>query len=222
MNTVSQSSSGMPLILAAKSRGLPDFCMQTGFYPCAQDEIIDHIEGAGLWLGPRPILEEDPTYRQTIPYVILQYQNKIVQYTRTSSGGEGRLHGRASIGLGGHIDLEDVIGDASKIDLRQTLGRAAARELDEELGIVEFADKCWMGLLVDNDSAVGRVHVGVVGLWTLCSAPSGQFEEAIGDVSLKSLDELHSEKNRMETWSAMLLPHLASTIAAMPVKSAAA
>ncbi|KDA02487.1 hypothetical protein [Hyphomonas oceanitis] len=212
----------MPLIMAAASSGLPSFCQKTGFHFCDAEEIVDSIQTAGLWVGPRPILEGDSNFRQTIPYIVLRYGDKIVQYTRTASGGEGRLHGRTSIGLGGHIDLDDIVSINSQIDLPNTLANAAARELEEELGITEFQEQRWIGLLVDNESAVGRVHIGVVGLWTLRELPSGASEDAIGNVELCSLDRLLASKDVMETWSLMLLPEIESQLLKQPSRTRAA
>lgn len=68
--------------------------------------------------------------------------------------------------------------------------------------------KEWVGLLVESDTAVGRVHIGMVGLWQLRSLPTGMSEDAIGDVGLASARELQESADRLESWSAMLLPWL--------------
>lgn len=214
MQTDQKHPSSMPLILAAASAGLPRFNQTTGFHQCNTTDSLRAIEDAGLWIGPRPVLEENPNYRQTIPYIVLKYEDRIVQYTRTSAGGEKRLHGRKSIGLGGHVDLEDVVAHQNRICLQDTLNRAASRELDEELGVTQFSDQKWIGFIVDNDSAVGRVHIGIVGLWTLAEAPSGLVEDAIGDVELLTYDDLRRNQAYMETWSSMLLPEIAAQLGA--------
>jgi len=176
------------------------------------DEVIKTLEQAGLWVGPRPILEDDVHFRQIIPYIILQKDDQVVQYTRTSSGGEERLHGRISIGLGGHIDLADMRTDAGRVSLRATVEVAAQREVQEELGSTEIIQKEWTGLLVEHDTDVGRVHIGLVGTWTLSEWPVGEVEHAIGDVKFSSIDELLLEQDRMETWSAFLLPWLSKML----------
>jgi hypothetical protein len=73
--------------------------------------------------------------------------------------------------------------------------------------------------LVDNDSAVGRVHVGLIGLWNLSALPSAVAEDAIGEVTAQSVTELAANAERLETWSAMLLPWLEVAIGGEPSDS---
>ena len=54
-------------------------------------------------------MEEDPAYKQLIGYVIITSDNgKTLVYKRLNGGGEARLHGMLSIGVGGHMN--DVPG----------------------------------------------------------------------------------------------------------------
>jgi predicted NUDIX family phosphoesterase len=99
-----------------------------------------------------------------------------------------------------------------RFDLRVTVERAAKRELAEELGEVTYGLRRWIGLLVDNDTSVGRVHIGLIGLWDLRDLPDGETEDAVGDVTVVSLRELKADANNLETWSAMLLPWLESEL----------
>lgn len=200
------------MILATAAGGLPQTLGTTSFHSLSAMEAFSAFHAAGLWIGPRDELEEKPSFRQIIPYVVLRVGNRVVRYTRTSAGGEGRLHGRMSIGLGGHIDLPDVISTESCVDLAATLESAAQRELDEELGDVDCVAKEWVGVLVDNETPVGRVHIGVVGVWTLRTAPGSTSEDAVGEVSLCSFDDLYGSKHRLETWSALLLDYVRDVI----------
>jgi predicted NUDIX family phosphoesterase len=201
--------SNQKLILAVSAAGLPPaFAQRTAFLPMTEDLLWFTLGAAGLWLGPRPQLEDLPAFRQIIPYVALRLGDRFVKYTRTPAGGESRLHGRVSIGLGGHIDLPDVVFRGEGIDLARTLGDAAAREVDEELAGVEVTGRRWIGLLVDNDNPVGRVHIGVVAVWDLAAMPHGAAEDAIGDTGAATLEELRADEARLETWSSLLVRHL--------------
>lgn len=196
------------LILAINAQGLPEEMSKSQFFPMPHDQTLETLENAGLWFGPRPVLEETESFRQIIPYIVLKYGSKYILYTRTPAGGEARLHGRTSLGVGGHIDLEDADVSGTHINLDNTLINATGREVLEELGYFAVIHQRWLGLLVDHDTPVGRVHIGVVGLWTIVDMPACAAEDAIGDVSLKSIEELQAGVESMESWTAMLLPWL--------------
>lgn len=74
--------------------------------------------------------ESDDTHVQLIPYVIVfNERGDVLCYTRGSGGNEARLHGKVSIGIGGHLE---EITDEPLIEL---IRRGALRELEEELGV---------------------------------------------------------------------------------------
>lgn len=205
------------IILAVAANRLPFELQRTTFLPLDESQIIFVLQEAGLWLGPRPQLEDMPSFRQIIPYVVLKCGDKWVRYTRTSAGGEQRLHGRVSIGLGGHVDLPDVCMVGNSIDLRKTLDDAAEREVQEELPGVSCSSRHWAGLLVDNESAVGSVHIGVVAIWDLEYLPNGPTEDAISEAGLTSLTELIEAGPRLETWSSLLVAHFGGADARLKV-----
>lgn len=186
---------------------------KSGFVPMSERRAALVLERAGLWFGPRAELENEEGFRQIIPYVVLQVGSHLVRYTRTRSGKEARLHDLVSIGLGGHVDLSDVVTRDSRIDLLGTLGRAAKREVSEEVGNLKVEHMRWIGMLVDDTTAVGRVHVGFVALWRLGEAPNRRPEEAIGGLETEAIADLEANLDRLETWSAMLLPYLAALCA---------
>ena len=60
---------------------------------------------------PRSEVEEDPSFKQLIPYVIFRHRDAqgrqtVFQYTRGTGQGEGRLHSKRSVGIGGHISAD--------------------------------------------------------------------------------------------------------------------
>ncbi len=105
----------------------------------------------------RATAETDPMHKQLIPYVLVVSGDKILRYERNKSGGEKRLHGLYSLGIGGHLCDEDV---------GPVHGYTAGlrRELEEELGIPADAEVnlSIVGMVNDDSNDVGRVHLGVV------------------------------------------------------------
>ena len=68
---------------------------------------------------PRSEMEQDPGYKQLIPYVIFSYTDQrgrehLFRYTRGTGQGEQRLHSKRSIGIGGHISSDDADGSRKR------------------------------------------------------------------------------------------------------------
>src|SRR5947207_2131869 len=73
------------------------------------DELLN---AANTSYRPRSEMEENPDFKQLIPYVIFRYQDsagqvQLFQYTRGKGMGESRLHSKRSVGVGGHISIDD-------------------------------------------------------------------------------------------------------------------
>lgn len=51
--------------------------------------------------------DQNRRYKQIIPYVLIICNDRILRYRRGRGGGETRLHGLYSVGIGGHISEED-------------------------------------------------------------------------------------------------------------------
>ena len=162
---------------------------------------------------PRHEVEEDPSFKQLIPYVIFRHRDAqgrmwVFQYTRGKGQGEGRLHSKKSIGIGGHISADDRLADANG-----ALGTAAyhegmRRELAEEVKIDSpYTERC-AGLINDDLSDVGRVHLGVVHIFDLQRPQVEAMEADIVEANFRLLDEILSEVDAFETWSQICLKSL--------------
>lgn len=213
-------------ILAVDAEGLQSqgYGVANGFVSLSHFEALDALCEAGLFLAKRGMLEEDERFRQIIPYVIVRQNGRILTYVRGATGGEARLHGKLSIGVGGHIDWHDVkYTETGLIHLASAVAESSAREVDEEVSIINQTGGYgykglarmidWRGLLIDNSDAVGRVHVGVVGVIDL---PGTDVVEARED-SQESLDfftveQLQAETERLESWTRLALPALADNM----------
>ena len=104
-------------------------------------------------------MEEDPSYKQLISYCIITNNDETLVYKRLEGGGETRLHGLLSIGVGGHMN--DVEAEA---DIDGKLRVNAARELEEEVGLSadDVKNIEVHGLINDDGNDVGKVHIGLV------------------------------------------------------------
>lgn len=152
----------------------------------------------------REQMEQDPSFKQLIPYVIFKFVDgettRIFQYTRGKGQGESRLHAKLSIGIGGHISSEDTL--ATKEETSEGPYFAGMqRELDEEVRIETAYDQACVGLINDDETEVGKVHLGVVHLFTVAEPMVFANEDEIEDAGFRSIEDLRNELPRMESWS---------------------
>ena len=150
--------------------------------------------------------ERTPAWKQVIPYSVVVSGERVMLVRRTRSGGDARLHDKLSIGIGGHVNPEDLDGarEASPIDA------GTRRELDEELGVRGEYEIRRIGLINDDSNPVGAVHVGVVQRIAL-EAPVEVRERNRLEGRLVTLDEierLHAGGADFETWSKLLVERL--------------
>lgn len=161
---------------------------------------------ANVSYHPRSLMEEDPSFKQLIPYVIFRYNDpdegiKVFQYTRGKGQGEKRLHAKRSIGIGGHISSDDSVE-------KDPYAEGMRRELEEEVIIAtDYTETC-VGLINDDESEVGKVHLGVLHIFDVESPDVTGREDDICDAGFVSIDELKANKDQFETWSVICLESL--------------
>lgn len=156
---------------------------------------------------PRSKAENDPSFKQLIPYVIMTCDGKYLNYVRGKKAGETRLVEKRSMGIGGHINPED---QAPLFDTgyRETYLTAVEREVAEEVNVNTTHTSRIAALLNDDTNEVGQVHLGVVHLWNLDSEDVQRKEQMITQLTFKTIEELNEVKDTMETWSALCLAGL--------------
>ena len=143
----------------------------------ALDQLLDPANTLYL---PRPEAEDDPSHKQLIPYCVLiakatgadgKSAEWVFAYRRGAGGGEARLAAKISCGVGGHVSTLDR--DAVAAVGGDTYRQGLTRELDEEISVPNGYDERLVGLINDDATEVGRVHLGVVHRLDLkCDAPA--------------------------------------------------
>lgn len=149
---------------------------------------------------PRPQAEVDPTHKQIIPYVLLMHEGRFFSYVRGKQAGEKRLVGQRSIGIGGHINPEDDM-PLFAADFREAYRAAVSREVAEEVHIGAAHTDRIVALLNDDSTEVGKVHLGVVHLWTLDGPDVRKREQMITSSGFMTPAELHEVRDTLESWS---------------------
>ncbi|MEX0586352.1 MAG: phosphoesterase [Pirellulales bacterium] len=154
---------------------------------------------------PRGQMEIDPSFKQLIPYVIFRYVDEdgivhVFQYTRGQGQGEDRLHRKRSIGIGGHISSIDA-GEATINPYDEGL----RRELDEEVAVATRVRERCVGLINDDQTEVGRVHLGVVHIFEVDEPHVTSREPDLMDAAFLPVAQLLADLDEFETWSQICL-----------------
>lgn len=174
-----------------------------------QEDFISVFEAAtdptNLGWIERDKAESDNRYKQLIPYglVFRGAGSQVLRYFRGSGGAEERLRGKASLGLGGHVDksrsMAAAVGRDSSESVMGGLLEDLMREVSEEMVVneVEFddgvtadlsMDVSLSGFLIDNTTEVGRVHIGIVFSVELFRKRKG-FREPASTFTLETMEE---------------------------------
>lgn len=182
------------------------------------------------WMD-RNQVETQPWYKQIIPYIVIQTADLLQTAVYRRQGSETRLHDLWSLGIGGHINPVDNDDVNKSLDKRAERNESRSfaphefspkkfndsaeqfkniiysgmmRELDEELfNLPGEISPLFYGLINEEETAVGQVHLGVVfRILTDCPERFEPGEELSGFKweSTASLDTLN-----MEDWSSLAL-----------------
>lgn len=159
------------------------------------DKLFDIIMREHEFL-PRPEAEERSDHKQIIPYVILLQDDKVFVTRRLNKGGEARLHGKISIGIGGHINPVDEEGNL--------LMHGLWREIHEEVKLEKHGELVPCGFINDDSNSVGSVHLGA------CFALRVEGEVLVRETEKleglwMTLPELRENYDSMETWTQIAL-----------------
>lgn len=182
----------------------------------AQDNIttVKDLLNCQIHVLDRTEAETNEKFRQIIPYVTVR-NNKDEIYTYERIGGDPRLIGKYSIGVGGHMNNWPALFE--NISLSLILFLEATRELDEELEIpIErlpelsqmFASMS-ENLIIFNDTPIDRVHIGV-SMQIEVDFPIQVREKEILKGKFMSIEELHTNEvySNLENWSKHVLKDL--------------
>jgi predicted NUDIX family phosphoesterase len=170
--------------------------------------VSDHLEQHQAvirerhFFKPRAEVEDDPAIQQIIPYVVFKHGARYLLTHRLRASSEKRLRKQYSLGVGGHINPQDLEGGDPIID-------GLKREWQEEVVYEGRFEAKLIGLLNDDSSPVSKVHLGVVFL----------VEGDTPDIAIRETDKLAGELLTleemkifylgMESWSQMVYDRIA-------------
>jgi predicted NUDIX family phosphoesterase len=148
--------------------------------------------------------EDDTAWKQVIPYLLLRDRGRLFLMQRSRAGGDARIHDRWTLGIGGHINPGDG-------DVMGGLHREWAEEMEADW----LPEPQLVGLLNDDTTHIGQVHLGIVFAAEAHGRPvsvrethklRGEFVEPVAVLDI--YDDL-------ETWSQLLYDHVTGRTAGL-------
>lgn len=176
-------------VMVVERAPLARFLVERGLVTDGAEEVFDVIVDLHFFLD-RPTAEISPQYKQIIPYVVIRQDGSIFLLQRTPKQTEARLHHKLSIGIGGHInpDTPDLLEGLQK-------------ELEEEVNVEGDYDLSFAGILNDDTTDVGQVHLGVVYLLDVHEGNVTVRETEKMTGRWAAIAELAALRADMESWS---------------------
>lgn len=193
------------LVLCSRKSDLPaGWLGQCGAVRLDWTDLLERLKDVPQHFLPRSIAEEDPHFKQWIPYVVLKSDSGLMAcYPR--NGTEERLHGCWSVGIGGHVNSADrrVPGERNWWKI---LTGGMARELEEELSGLTGVPQC-LGVINEELTRVGHVHIGLVLEVSSVDRTALSTGSELSGMIWKDPAELRTEqwKDKLEIWSRLAL-----------------
>ena len=166
------------------------------------EEIFKTVEEG--FFHSRYDCEGDDLVLQPVPYIVVfDERGRVFSYVRSNKGdnlGDVRLHGRSSIGVGGHIRREDVPDY-----VRNCVNREVNKDIYVDGGL---SRPKFLGTLYCHGEDVDDHHFGLV-FSTVAKGRVSAKDSAIVSSQMVSISSIkESTQNPYEDWSRVLIPHL--------------
>lgn len=199
------------VIPAALAEALANYKVFGPTSPILEKLILDNHS-----FREREEAETNFNFKQVIPYVLVCHTEacKITEKfslsvpamyllsQRTSQQQEKRLHSKYSIGQGGHINRLDFDGSHGPII------NGLMREVFEEFALGRATECAPVGVINDNSTEVGKVHLGLAYTLRVDSLKFEVAEHGKHTAAWATKEGLEAHYDRMERWSQVLMDHV--------------
>jgi predicted NUDIX family phosphoesterase len=168
-------------------------------------DVLNRIVQHGLF-RKRSELEEDPSFKQIIPYAIISTNDSYFVFRRISGQTEKRLHNKLHLGVGGHMNP-----GGPKETGEQFLINQLKREFFEEVKLLDgclIEDLEFIGFINDDTIPVSRVHLGL--LYFIRVSNQNVVVNEPDKMSAEWIDkrDLPEYYEEMETWTKIAVDNL--------------
>ncbi len=190
------------ILVVKRSTLLPEGTAWQGLNTDRFDELFSIVQQKQEF-QPRSLMEEDPSYKQIIPYLVFCHDDRYFLMQRQAKASEQRLKSKYTLGIGGHIRQEDL----TENDIMSW----AQREFHEEVYYEGDYTVTPIGILNDDSNLVGQVHIGFVILIKGTSS-SISIKSELKSGTLYTLKECETFYDSMEGWSKTVFDTLKKSV----------
>jgi predicted NUDIX family phosphoesterase len=185
-------------VLVVSRQSIQDLLPTKGIALCDELVIKQFVELNATFLA-RQQAENDPAFKQIIPYLVFCYGQQLFLMQRSAHASEQRLASKLSLGIGGHLKAQDLA--------EQELFTWAKREFLEEVTFSGGYTQTFIGIINDENSAAGQVHTGL--LWLLkADSPEIAIKDEHVSGQLVSLEYCQQHYAQLESWSQLVIDYL--------------
>lgn len=198
-----------PDVLVVPAESVARLYRASGFHDDEQSisEVLDAIARCGRYFG-RDWAEYTESVKQIVAYGMIRNGTRILCLRRAKKSNRKALRLRYTVLIGGHVD-------SAEMNEEEPVVSCLIRELDEELGIKEFDEIRLIGVVVDTETVVGRLHLGLIydvpikesSLVLTPELDNGEFVNASNrkEHNLRYYSDLVSKAGQFDPWSELTL-----------------
>ena len=176
-----------------------------GFRAAAADLLPQLLDPRHVSYRPAPTWRTIPPSSRSSPTWCCAFVTSS-STTPAASAARKRDCRLRSIGVGGHISADD--SGLFESPYREAMFREVAEEIHLDS---PYQEHC-LGLINDDATPVGQVHLGVVHLFELQEPKVRRKEQVLTRAGFAPLADLQAQREEFETWSQFLLDHLAGVV----------
>lgn len=198
-------------VMCFPAKVLENLGVPAGYSKDVEKYFSGVLQQENIHFVDRQEAETNESWKQIIPYHLIKSNDSYFVYRRGSKGAEDRLHSKLSLGIGGHINQDDVGDDDLVYDVYKA---GADREIDEEIQLPSFYYEKTLGVIYDISTDVGKVHFGFVEVIDvgLDKEDVKIVDEALDFVGWFTKDALVSFYKQFETWSQIIIDNFLEKI----------
>ncbi|MEA3360304.1 MAG: phosphoesterase [Thermodesulfobacteriota bacterium] len=193
-------------VLCVLRSELPDEWLQeiTGI-KMDEEKFYQVLSNVAIHWMSRDKIEHNRKYKQLIPYIVIQTADGLQMACYRRKGGEKRLHGLWSLGVGGHINMDDI--SKKEMPLNAVVTNGMQRELAEEFAEMPRSPQpVFHGIINEERTKVGHVHLGLV--YMLSVQNKSFLKPGVELDSFSWIDTKKISEIKMELWSQIALDFL--------------